>query len=110
VRRALLELYKPTPGGMPGNDDGGTMSAWWVFGALGFYPSVPGEDTLALASPLFRRAAMNTGRGKIRIEAPKAAPKRPLVRRVRLGRRILTEPFLRFSQIARGARLRFDLR
>jgi hypothetical protein len=37
---------RPTPGGMPGNDDGGTMSAWWVLGALGLYPAVPGSDVL----------------------------------------------------------------
>ena len=46
--KALLTLYSPTPGGLPGNDDGGTMSSWWVFAALGFYPAVPGTDVLAL--------------------------------------------------------------
>ncbi|HEY8583081.1 MAG TPA: GH92 family glycosyl hydrolase, partial [Capillimicrobium sp.] len=63
VRRALLGLYEPTPGGYPGNDDLGSMSAWWVFGALGLHPTVPGTDVLTLGSPLFERARVELAGG-----------------------------------------------
>ena len=56
VRRALLGLYDTSPDGYPGNDDLGTLSAWYVFGALGLYPEVPGVGVLAIGSPLFARA------------------------------------------------------
>jgi predicted alpha-1,2-mannosidase len=55
VRRGL-RLFSPTPAGYPGNDDLGTLSAWYVFGALGMYPAQPGTGTLALGSPLFGNA------------------------------------------------------
>ncbi|MBS1843603.1 MAG: GH92 family glycosyl hydrolase [Actinobacteria bacterium] len=55
VRRGL-RLYSPTPAGYPGNDDLGTLSAWYVLGALGMYPAQPGSGTLALSTPLFERA------------------------------------------------------
>ena len=55
VRRALLTLYDTSPDGYPGNDDLGTLSAWYVFGALGLYPEVPGVGVLAIGSPLFAR-------------------------------------------------------
>ena len=57
VRRALA-LYDTSPDGYPGNDDLGTLSAWYVFGALGLYPEVPGVGLLAIGSPLFGRAAI----------------------------------------------------
>ena len=46
------------PAGYPGNDDLGTLSAWYVFGALGLYPEVPGVGLLAIGSPLFERASI----------------------------------------------------
>jgi predicted alpha-1,2-mannosidase len=109
VRRALLSLYRLDPDGMPGNDDGGTLSAWWVFGALGLYPPVPGEDVLALGSPLFPHATLRTGRGTVTIDAPEAGADRPFVQSMTLNGRPWTRPWLRFWQIVRGARMEFSL-
>jgi predicted alpha-1,2-mannosidase len=109
VRRTLLELYGPGPAGMPGNDDGGTMGAWWVFGALGFYPAVPGTDVLALGSPLFPRVTVRLPRGTLRIVAAGASPGRPYVRSLRVGGKAWKRPWLRYSQLSRGGTLRFAL-
>ena len=57
VRRGL-RLYDTAPDGYPGNDDLGTLSSWYVFGALGLYPEVPGVGLLAIGSPLFGRASI----------------------------------------------------
>ncbi len=109
VRRALLELYGDGPAGMPGNDDGGTMGAWWVFGALGMYPAVPGTDVLALGSPLFPRVTVRLPGGTLRIEAPRAARERPYVRSLRIDGRAWRRPWLRYRRLARGASVRFAL-
>ena len=109
VRRALLELYGPGPAGLPGNDDGGTMGAWWVFGALGMYPAVPGSDLLALGSPLFPRVTVRLPRGTLRIEGSGAAPGRPYVRSLALDGKSHRKPWLRYRQLAGGAELRFRL-
>lgn len=55
VHQALDELYSVTPGGIPGNDDLGTLSAWYVWAALGLYPAVPGVGGFTLSTPLFPR-------------------------------------------------------
>ena len=109
VRQALLSLWSLSPGGMPGNDDGGTMSAWWVFGALGLYPAVPGEDVLALGSPLFRHARLATARGLVTIDAPRAGRAAPYVRSAALGGRSWDRPWVRFSQLRRAGRLELGL-
>jgi len=38
---------------MPGNDDLGEMSSWYVWSAIGMYPEIPGRAELVLGSPLW---------------------------------------------------------
>lgn len=45
--------FSTSPDGIPGNDDAGTLSAWYVFTALGFYPVNPASGEYALGIPLF---------------------------------------------------------
>lgn len=53
--RWLLEhAYTNKPDGLPGNDDYGTMSAWYIFASLGFYP-LSGSSTYLIGSPTFDR-------------------------------------------------------
>ena len=53
VRSIQRSAFNATPGGLPGNDDGGTLSAWYLFSALGLYPAIPGVGGFAIGSPLF---------------------------------------------------------
>lgn len=68
VRRIQLGAYTDAPAGMVGNDDGGTLSAWLLFTALGLYP-VAGTDLYHTASPLFPRAEIDHAGGTLRVEA-----------------------------------------
>lgn len=56
VHQALTTLYDDSPAGMPGNDDLGAMSAWWVLSALGMCPCVPGTDIIVRSTPLLQLA------------------------------------------------------
>ncbi|HEY4020957.1 MAG TPA: GH92 family glycosyl hydrolase [Pseudonocardiaceae bacterium] len=53
VHKIMDDLYADTPQGEPGNDDLGAMSSWYVWGALGMYPTTPGAPVLALSAPIF---------------------------------------------------------
>lgn len=55
--------FTPTPDGLPVNDDGGTLSAWYVFSAIGFYP-IAGTNEYILGCPLFDRAVIELENGK----------------------------------------------
>lgn len=65
VRRALTTLFHPRPAGLPGDDDLGALSAWYVWSSLGLYPAIPGVGGLAIASPLFSSGTIGAGAGRI---------------------------------------------
>lgn len=79
LRWTTLAHYGDGPDGLPGNDDGGTMSAFYVFASLGLGP-IPGTDTFALGTPLHPRATLALPNGTLTIEAPGAS------KRVRFAR------------------------
>ncbi|MGY5354092.1 GH92 family glycosyl hydrolase [Wenyingzhuangia sp. IMCC45467] len=53
VQKLVQKHFKNTPGGIPGNDDTGTMSAWVIYSMMGIYPVNPGEPKYAITTPLF---------------------------------------------------------
>jgi predicted alpha-1,2-mannosidase len=107
VRRALLSLYDTSPDGYPGNDDLGTLSSWYVFGALGLYPEVPGVGVLALGSPLFPRATLRLAHRRRSVIVGRGGG--PYVRGLRLDGRRYAKPWLTYCALARGAKLSFAL-
>jgi hypothetical protein len=109
LRRALVALYPDNPGGFPGNDDLGTMSAWYVFSTLGLYPEIPGTDVLALSSPLFRDVTLHLAGGDVHLHAPQAAPSASYIQSVELNGQAHDQPWLRLSDLAPGATLSYVL-
>lgn len=59
VRDGMIENYNITPGGLPGNDDCGALSAWYVFSAMGFYPADPVSGNFSLGSPVFKKITIH---------------------------------------------------
>ena len=58
VIASVRSLFLDNAEGMPGNDDLGSLSAWWVWSAIGFYPSVPGAPLYVTGTPLFSRVEL----------------------------------------------------
>jgi predicted alpha-1,2-mannosidase len=88
VRQAITTLYSTTPAGLPGNDDLGAMSSWYIWCAIGLYPQNPAVRTLDAGSPLFREVRLESPSGvTIEIHAPDAATSRPYVRGLRVNGR-----------------------
>ena len=108
VRWAMGAAYGDGPDGLPGNDDGGTMSAWYVFSALGFYP-LPGSDRYIVGTPLFERAEIDVPGGTFVVEAPGASDKNLYVQSVTLDGAPLAKPELRHADLKPGSRLAFVL-
>ncbi len=109
VRRVLTQLYSFKPDGYPGNDDLGEMSSWYLWGALGMYPELPGSDVLVLGSPLFPKAVLHLKEGDVTIEGVGAAGDSPYVQSLSVNGRPWTKPWIRFSDISHGGHLIYKL-
>jgi predicted alpha-1,2-mannosidase len=65
VTRARTELWFAAPDGLPGNDDLGALSAWYVWASMGLYPVTPGTATLAVGVPAFSRLTVRSSSGSV---------------------------------------------
>jgi predicted alpha-1,2-mannosidase len=109
VVRAAMTLFTTGPDGMTGNDDLGTMSAWYVFSSLGLYPTMSGADFLTLSSPQFPTATVRTGDGTLTISAPGASDANRYIQRVTLNGSAVSKTWLAWSAVARGGTLTHTL-
>jgi len=110
VRRIQSELFTGRPNGLPGNDDAGALSSWYVFSALGLYPEIPGVAGFVVGSPLFPEATIHFENGSaIRILGKGASSARPYVQSLELDGRAYASPWISWSALADGAALTFNL-
>lgn len=63
IRRLLDQWFRNDLMGVPGDEDGGGMTAFVVFSAMGFYPVTPGIPIYNIGSPLFEYIKMDLGNG-----------------------------------------------
>lgn len=103
VRWILENIYNDTPAGVPGNDDGGTMGAWYVLSTLGLYP-ISGTDQWIVGAPLFPRARIVVGDHEMTIDADGSGP---YVQAVQLDGVPLDVAQLTHAQLAGARQLRF---
>jgi predicted alpha-1,2-mannosidase len=103
VRQAVNTLWSNTPGGIPGQDDLGAMSSWYVFAAMGVYPLAPGRADLLLASPLFSQVVVHRGNGvTLTINASGAGTNAPYVQNLKVNGAVSTRPWLPESLVREG--------
>lgn len=100
--------YSPKPDGLAGNDDGGTLAAWYVFSALGFYP-LPGSDRYIVGAPRFPRAEIAVKGGTFTVEAKEVSDANIYVQSVELNGAPLAAPEVRHSDLKAGGSLRFTM-
>ena len=109
VRAILARDYRPTHDGLPGNDDAGAMSSWYVWSAIGLFPNA-GQPFYYICSPVFTRSTIRLEQGRtFTIAAPAASPERRYVVAARLNGRPIDRAWLTHDEIARGGLLELDM-
>jgi predicted alpha-1,2-mannosidase len=109
VRQILATQYRAAPDGLAGNEDCGQMSAWYVFGALGFYPVDPASGVYVLGVPRFDAAHLRVEGGTFTVRAHRSGPGDRYVTAARLNGRPLPLTYIRHSDVAGGGVLDIDL-
>jgi putative alpha-1,2-mannosidase len=106
-RWVLNNRYKETSDALDGDDDGGTLSSWYVFAALGFYP-VAGTTEYILGSPLFSSAKINMTQGRVlNIRTKKSKEDDIYVCRATINGKALSNPWFDHSNIQKGGEIIF---
>lgn len=107
VRRVMAESFTTGAGGLPGNDDLGATSAWYVWAALGFYPVTPGADTLAVHGALFPSTLIQRPGGNITISGGSATGR--YVQGLTVNGTTVNRNFLRYGDIGAGGTVGFRM-
>lgn len=109
VRRIMTRFYGDSPRGLPGNDDVGAMSSWYVWAALGLYPLLPGRAGFVLGSPLFPHVTLTLRNRYITINATAAASNAPYVQRLELDGQSYSRQWLPLTTLVLADELRYTM-
>ena len=109
VRWTLANRFSTDINGLDGNDDGGTISAWYVFSALGFYP-LAGSTNYWLGSPNIDSAEIRLSNGNVlKITAENQSPDNVYVSSVKLNGVEQDGIYVTHEQLMAGGELVFKM-
>ena len=105
----LRNRYKIGPHGLDGNDDAGTLGAWFVWASLGLFP-LPGTSMLTITSPLIDDAKIALSKDKLlTISVTRESEGAEYIKSVYLDERQICEPFISFDDLQDSKKLTFQL-
>jgi predicted alpha-1,2-mannosidase len=106
IRTLLKQWYRNDLMGVPGDEDGGGMSAFVVFSSMGFYPVTPGSPTYNIGSPVFRNIKVKLSNGKVfEIYAQNASDTNKYIQSATLNGVEWNKPWFSQDDIINGGKL-----
>jgi predicted alpha-1,2-mannosidase len=110
VRQLMDVWYGDGPLGIPGDDDGGATSSWYVLSAMGFYPVCPGSPVYEIGSPIFAKTTIRMGNGKdFSIIANHVSARDKYIQSATLNGQPLDKPWFRHADIEEGGTLVLEM-
>lgn len=111
IRRVMRKLFSYKPDGLPGDDDNGSMTGYFVFSAMGFYPLCPAKPQYTLGSPLFRKVTIKLpDGGKFRIRTVGDPSETPYVKEYQIDGKRIEDCHLSHFDIKDGSTLTFIMK
>jgi predicted alpha-1,2-mannosidase len=110
IRMILESFFTDTLQGIPGDEDGGAISAFVVFSMMGFYPVTPGIPVYDIGSPIFDKATIHLKNGRsFVIVANQTSHENKYVESVHLNGQALNQVWFRHADIVNGGRLELTM-
>ena len=110
IRMLLNTWFKDNIFGIPGDEDGGGMSAFVVFSAMGFYPITPGIPVYTIGSPLFSKISIKLPNGKkFTINAPNCNETNKYIQSATLNGKELKGPWFTHQDLINGATITLEM-
>ncbi|MBC7567665.1 MAG: glycoside hydrolase family 92 protein [Pedobacter sp.] len=110
IRFLLDTWYKDNVFGIPGDEDGGGMSAFVVFSSMGFYPLTPGTPVYTIGSPVFEKVAIDLANGKqFQMIANKCSVINKYIQSAKLNGKVLDTPWFTHEQLVSGGKLELEM-
>ncbi|WEA03005.1 GH92 family glycosyl hydrolase [Mucilaginibacter sp. SJ] len=110
MKDIMLHRFNATPGGLPGNDDLGSTSSWYIFSSLGIYPVCPGRPLYAIGAPLFKSATLYLPNGKkFVISSNNSVLKNNYVQSLRINGKAWQQLILPHSVLMSGGTMTFNM-
>jgi predicted alpha-1,2-mannosidase len=108
TRTVMANCFLNKPAGIPGDDDSGAMSAWYIFTALGMYPEIPGVGGVTVLSPLFPKVVLSLPNGKkVTITAKNASRDAKYIQSMTVNGRSSSKLWLTVEQLQAGAAIKY---
>ena len=110
IRMLLNTWFKDNIFGIPGDEDGGGMSAFVVFSSMGFYPVTPGIPVYTIGSPLFSKVTIQLPHQKnFVVLAPNCSETNKYIQSAKLNGEVLDTPFFTHNDIVNGGVLELEM-
>jgi predicted alpha-1,2-mannosidase len=110
IRTLLNQWFRNDLMGVPGDEDGGGMSAFVVFSQMGFYPVTPGSPTYNIGSPVFSNIKMDLGNQTyLEIVANNASSENKYIQSATLNGKELNQAWFTHDEIKEGGLLVFEM-
>jgi predicted alpha-1,2-mannosidase len=110
VRMLMDVWYGDGPLGIPGDDDGGETSSWYVLSAMGFYPVCPGSPVYEIGSPIFAKTSIRMANGKVfTIVANHVSAQNKYIQSAQLNGKSLEQPWFTHAAIEDGGSLVLEM-
>ena len=106
IRTLLTQWFRNDLMGVPGDEDGGGLSAFVVFSSMGFYPVTPGIPVYNIGSPLFQSIKIDLKNGKtFEIEALNNSEENKYIQSATLNGKKWNKPWFSHDEIKNGGKL-----